>query len=130
LPTMHVSAAFTAPVNTPGASPVLSHAQLWRGHEIKAEAPQPFVPVSECEVLERRANGLTRRVTFKAGGPAPPGTQATEDIEYFGNMRVRAPSLHAESRRLMSACGAGGLQHAREAYARLEHHLAWRGRRE
>jgi hypothetical protein len=98
---MKIHAAFTAPVNPPGAAPLLSHAQMWKGHEYKAEYPQPFVPVSACEVLERRADGLTRRITFKEGAPGPPGSKATEDIIFFGNVKVQGPALKKTGRSLM-----------------------------
>jgi hypothetical protein len=86
--------AFTSPVNPPGATPVLSHAQVWKAFLLKAEHPQRFVPaIEQCEVVERTATGLLRRVTFAPGaGPGREGPQL-EDVELIGDMRVRAASL-------------------------------------
>lgn len=53
-------------VNPPDASVVLTHAQVWRGLEIKAEAAMPFVPgMTHCEVLERYDNGFLREVVIR-----------------------------------------------------------------
>lgn len=53
-------------VNPPGAAPVLTHAQVWRGLTIKAEAAMPFVPgMSHCEVLKRFDDGLLREVVIR-----------------------------------------------------------------
>jgi hypothetical protein len=89
--------AFTSPVNPPGATPVLSHAQVWKAFLLKAEHPQRFVPaIEQCEIVERRASGLTRRVTFAAnmGAGMMSGAQL-EDVEFVGDMRVRAPFSEA-----------------------------------
>jgi hypothetical protein len=75
---------FTSPVNPPGATPVLSHAQVWKAFLLKAEHPQRFVPaIEECEIVERR-------VIFAAsmGAGMMSGAQL-EDVEFVGDMRVR-----------------------------------------
>jgi hypothetical protein len=84
------TAAFTSSINPPGATPVLSHAQVWEALVFKAEYPQRFgSEITDCEVVERRESGLTRRVTFVAGmGPGMEGPQL-EDVEFVGNTRVR-----------------------------------------
>jgi hypothetical protein len=52
-------------VNPTGATPILSHEQVWRGLVMKAENAVPFVPgIKECRVLERSANGLTREIAL------------------------------------------------------------------
>jgi hypothetical protein len=88
--------AFTSPVNPPGATPILSHAQVWKAFLLKAEHPQRFVPaITDCEVVERRDSGLTRRVTFASGmGPGMEGPQL-EDVEFIGDMRVSPPTPRA-----------------------------------
>lgn len=53
------------PVNPPGADPVLSRQQVWRGLEMKAENALPFVPgMAKCEVVEREGNMILRDVEF------------------------------------------------------------------
>lgn len=50
-------------VNPPGASPVLSQDQVWRGLMIKAENAVLFVPrMQSCTVIERDEHGLLREV--------------------------------------------------------------------
>jgi hypothetical protein len=53
-------------VNPPGSAIVLTHPQVWRGLEIKAEAAIPFVPgMTHCEVLERYDDGFLREVVIR-----------------------------------------------------------------
>jgi hypothetical protein len=55
----------TVQVNPPGAEPVLSRLQLWRGLEMKAENALPFVPgMTKCDMVERTGNIIVRDVTF------------------------------------------------------------------
>ena len=55
--------AASVDVNPPGATPVLTADQVWRGLVMKAENAVPFVPaMSSCAVLERWADGLLREV--------------------------------------------------------------------
>jgi hypothetical protein len=57
--------SYAIPVNPPGAEPVLTREQVWRGLEMKAENALPFVPgMSKCEVVERQGNMILRDVTF------------------------------------------------------------------
>lgn len=42
-PTPSNNIAYTAPINPPSASPVLTYAQIWRGLELKIRAGQDFV---------------------------------------------------------------------------------------
>jgi hypothetical protein len=85
--------AFTVPINPAGATPVLSHAQVWKALKIKAERPQRFVPaIVDCEVVSRHETGLLRKVAFKPGvGPADGAIE--EEVEYVGDMRVRTFSI-------------------------------------
>lgn len=86
---MKFNLAFTAPINPPSASPVLSHAQVWAGLVKKIQKPQDFVPlISDCEILEEYDGGLKRVVTFKPG-MGPPSGKTTEIITYHGQTTVR-----------------------------------------
>lgn len=76
--------AYTAPINPPGASPILTPSQVWTGLQYKVRRAEKFVPViTACEVLSEelpasRPDGLhviTRRATFREGaGPKGGGT--------------------------------------------------------
>lgn len=75
------------PVNPPGAEPVLTAAQVWRGLEIKAENAMPFVDgMTQCDVDERDGNVLTRTITFR-------GTQHREKITLFAPVKVQFERL-------------------------------------
>ena len=70
------------PVNPEGVEPKLTREQVWRGLELKAENAIPFVNgMSQCDVLERDGNTLTRVVTFK-------GSQHKEHITLFEPIQV------------------------------------------
>jgi hypothetical protein len=57
--------SYAIPVNPPGATPVLTREQVWRGLEMKAENALPFVPgMQKCVVVERSENMILRDVTF------------------------------------------------------------------
>lgn len=46
------SFAASRSVNPPGASPILTEAQVWKGLSIKVREPQSFVSaISSCEVV-------------------------------------------------------------------------------
>jgi hypothetical protein len=80
--------ASTASINPAGATPFLSHAQVWKALKIKTEKPQRFVPVIvDCEIVSRHETGLLRKVTFKPGAGPAEGAQE-EEVEYVGDMRV------------------------------------------
>ncbi|GAA5931359.1 hypothetical protein JCM1841_002792 [Sporobolomyces salmonicolor] len=77
---MPSSIAATRTVNPPGASPLISEAQLWAGLEYKARNPQAFVPmITSCKVVEDQGNKLTRLVRFNDG------PEVREDIHTFAN---------------------------------------------
>ncbi|KIW50944.1 hypothetical protein PV05_09720 [Exophiala xenobiotica] len=66
--------AFTAPINPPGASPVLTYAQIWQGLEKKIRAGQDFVggAIVSTDVIStsytEHGNPITvREVVFRDG---------------------------------------------------------------
>ncbi|CAK7243480.1 MAG: hypothetical protein STHCBS139747_005005 [Sporothrix thermara] len=68
--------AHTVPVNPPGATPVLTEAQVFAGFQRKIRRPQDFVPaIAACNVLSDADGVVTREVTFKptpgTGGDRP-----------------------------------------------------------
>lgn len=68
--TVHV--AFTAPVNPPSTTPLITRLQLWAGLERKVRHAQDFVPVfTDCQVLKEESNHgntvITRRAMIKDG---------------------------------------------------------------
>lgn len=84
---MKFHVAFTAPINPPSASLKLTRAQVWSGLEKKARDPKRFVPViTECEVVDEHATGLTRIVSFKPGA-GPPG-KVKETVNFIKEVRV------------------------------------------
>ncbi|BGP41604.1 hypothetical protein JCM10450v2_005657 [Rhodotorula kratochvilovae] len=75
-----VSFAATRPVNPPGASPVLSAAQVWAGLEHKARNPTLFVPqISSCKVVQEDEGKITRIVRL---GDSP---EMKEEVHFFPN---------------------------------------------
>lgn len=66
--------AATAPINPPGAKPVLSREQVWRALQIKVREPSLFVPViTSCAVVSEKGNVVNREVQFKSGLGLPEG---------------------------------------------------------
>ncbi|KAJ7487919.1 DUF1857-domain-containing protein [Mycena latifolia] len=62
---MAYSFAVTRPVNPPGAEPVITEEQLWKGLEYKARNPTVFVPmISSSKVTVDDGKKLVREVTF------------------------------------------------------------------
>ncbi|KIV77983.1 hypothetical protein PV11_09754 [Exophiala sideris] len=66
--------AFTAPINPPGATPVLTYAQIWQGLEKKVRAGQDFVggAITSTDVIStsktKHGNHVTvREVVFRDG---------------------------------------------------------------
>ncbi|KAF7289821.1 DUF1857-domain-containing protein [Mycena indigotica] len=59
--------AATRPVNPPGASPVITEEQLWKGLEYRARKPQHFaVPMlASAKVTVDDGKKLTRETTFR-----------------------------------------------------------------
>ena len=85
-----ITAATTSPVNPPGATPVLTHDDLWTALVAKARHPEEFVAVIEkSRIIHEDAQGLTRGVTFK--GDMGNGGEMEEVIKYVGEMKVGLP---------------------------------------
>ncbi|EIM84092.1 DUF1857-domain-containing protein [Stereum hirsutum FP-91666 SS1] len=62
------SIAATRPVNPPGASPVLTIDQLWKGLVIKAREPHRFLEIFEsCEVVKEEGTLISRRAKTRTG---------------------------------------------------------------
>jgi len=82
---MKLDLAYTAPINPPGVSPVLSRSQVWKGLMEKCYRPQNFSPqISSCEILEESGSGMKRVVTFNC----EMGSKATEILTYHGQTTV------------------------------------------
>lgn len=65
---VQINVAHTTKINPEGATPVLTHSQVWNALQRKMRAPQEFVSVMEsCEVLEDKDGVVKRRVVFKKG---------------------------------------------------------------
>ena len=60
--------AYTAPINPPNTTPVLTVPQVWQGLQRKIRFAQEFVSaITSCTVLEDKDGVVTRKVTFKEG---------------------------------------------------------------
>ncbi|GAA5998602.1 SRPBCC family protein [Rhodotorula paludigena] len=72
--------AATRPVNPPGASPVLTAEQAYRGLGVKARHPEKFVPaITESRLEMDTEDKVVRYVRFN-GGP-----EKKEEIAFFPN---------------------------------------------
>lgn len=99
-----VSFAATRQVNPPGASPLLTADQLWRGLGIKARNPRDFVPaITACRVVEEdedkvRGSVVPARWTPVVGaGVQARSSHSTARADSAG-MNVLPPSAdHADS---------------------------------
>jgi hypothetical protein len=84
---VHYHLAYTAPINPPSASPVLTVPQVWAGLQRKIRFAQEFVSaITDCEVLSEENGVVTRVVKFKPGMGASPS--AKEVVTTFGNAWV------------------------------------------
>lgn len=92
--------AYTAPINPPNASPVLTVPQIWAGLQRKIRFAHEFVPVIEsCEVISDENDVVTRVVKFKKGmGPGAEG--ATEVVRGWEPSWVSAYPLLSSSPRV------------------------------
>lgn len=71
-----INVAYTQPINPPGATPVLTRAQVWAGMDRKARHADEFVPVFEdCTVIEEHDNVLVRETKLKPMEGRPGKTQ-------------------------------------------------------
>ncbi|GAB1316917.1 Bet v I/Major latex protein domain-containing protein [Madurella fahalii] len=91
-----INLGYTAPVNRPGQSPVLTLDQVWAGLQRKVRHAEEFVPLIEaCEVVseEKSETGeevITRLVTFRQRPDAGPnaGKQVKEVCKLHAPCRV------------------------------------------
>ncbi|PFH56240.1 hypothetical protein XA68_16843 [Ophiocordyceps unilateralis] len=83
--TLHVAA--TAPINPPGATPVLSQEQVWEGLRRKVRHAEEFVPlIVSCAVVEEEEDKVvTRKVVF---ADAAEGKAVTEVCTEYAPSRV------------------------------------------
>ncbi|KAI1323788.1 DUF1857-domain-containing protein [Xylariaceae sp. FL0255] len=86
--------AYTAPINRPGASPVLTQAQVWEGLKMKVKRAQEFVSaIKTCEVHgeETLPTGnlqVTRTVSFAPTASHGAHTTAKEVCVHYAPCRV------------------------------------------
>lgn len=85
--------AYTAPINRPGESPVLTLDQVWQGLRRKVRHAEEFVPIIvDCKVLseERSSTGeeiVTRTVEFSKEVPRG-GVPVKEVCHHYAPCRV------------------------------------------
>jgi hypothetical protein len=85
---LNLHIAHTSPINPPGASPTLTHTQIWAGLQRKIRHAEEFVPVIEsCEVVSDEDGVVTRNVVFKKG--QGPKDRAKEVVRGFKPSWVR-----------------------------------------
>ncbi|KAH6844589.1 hypothetical protein B0I37DRAFT_446606 [Chaetomium sp. MPI-CAGE-AT-0009] len=86
--------AYTAPINPPGASPILTPAQVWTGLQYKVRRAEKFVPViTACQVLSEEQAGdgthvITRLATFRAGAGPKGGGTVREECRLYAPCRI------------------------------------------
>jgi hypothetical protein len=79
---VNLTAAYTAPVNPPNTTPVLSRTTVFAGLRKKVRRAQDFVPVIiSCDVVSVEDNVVTRDIVFKEG-EGPPGTVREVCVEF------------------------------------------------
>lgn len=99
--------AYTAPINPPSATPVLTVPQVWAGLQRKIRFAQEFVSaITSCEVLSEENGVVTRVVQFKAGVGAAPS--AKEVVTSFGNAWVEFKQEDGSIIRNLISDGPGG----------------------
>lgn len=85
---MKFNLAFTAPINSPIAFPVLSRSQFWEGLIEKCRCPQNFLSaIANCEILDESETGMKRIITFR-DGLGPPGGKVTEILTFHGHTTI------------------------------------------
>ncbi|KAK4113158.1 DUF1857-domain-containing protein [Canariomyces notabilis] len=91
-----INLGYTAPINRPGESPVLTIDQVWAGLQRKVRYAQEFVPlIVGCEVLSEEKDPaaeevdvITRRVTFAEKAGPMSGRIVTEVCKLYAPCRV------------------------------------------
>ncbi|KAF2490940.1 DUF1857-domain-containing protein [Lophium mytilinum] len=109
--------AYTAPINPPSATPVLTVPQVWAGLQRKIRFAQEFVSaITSCDVLSEDAAGVvTRVVQFKPGMGAAPS--AKEVVTSFGNAWVEFKQEDGSIiRNLISDGPSGGVEDLHMTY--------------
>ncbi|KAL2074539.1 hypothetical protein VTL71DRAFT_8317 [Oculimacula yallundae] len=104
--------AFTAPINPPGASPILTRSQIWAMHRLKIESAEIFVPgaISSTSVLStstspETGNTITiREVTFIEGN-----RKVKETVTEFEDCRVEFEQEDGSRISNIVSDGEGGL---------------------
>jgi hypothetical protein len=109
--------AHTSPINPPGATPVLTPAQVWAGLQRKIRFAQEFVPIIEsCTVLSDENGVVTREVVFKPG--AAPKEKAKEVVRGFGTCWVDFQQEDGSVvKNIISDSGEGGAENLHMTYA-------------
>nr|POE88443.1 hypothetical protein CFP56_11671 [Quercus suber] len=73
-----IHCAYTEKINPPGATPILTRDQIWKGLQSKIRTPQDFLPVIEStDVLEDSETEVVRIAHFR-GQDGKPGREVKE----------------------------------------------------
>lgn len=91
--------AYTAPINPPNATPVLTTEQCWAGLQRKIRNAPEFVgAITKCDVLEDKDGVVTREVVFGA----QPDKRVKEVCRSFEPMKVRWYWIHTDKGRILT----------------------------
>ncbi|KAK4940073.1 hypothetical protein LTR66_014951, partial [Elasticomyces elasticus] len=87
---VNINVAYTAAINPPGVTPVLTVPQLWVGLQRKVRDAPAFVSaILACEVLEDKDGEVLREVQFdKKSGKGGPDGKVQERCIMFEPMKV------------------------------------------
>ncbi|KAK4098542.1 DUF1857-domain-containing protein [Parathielavia hyrcaniae] len=100
-----INLGYTAPVNPPGASPVLTPSQVWTGLQYKVRRAERFVPIiTDCTIVSETTSSssstaaadnndgaaatITRLVTFKPGSGPGDGSPVKEVCKLYPPCRI------------------------------------------
>ncbi|XEV02946.1 hypothetical protein FSHL1_008233 [Fusarium sambucinum] len=88
-----INIAYSAPINLPDVTPVLTEAQVWKGLQRKVRKAHEFVaPILSCEVIneEETETGtkVTRQVTFDKDARGDADAVVKEIVYEFAPSRV------------------------------------------
>jgi hypothetical protein len=103
-----VNLAHTSKINPPGATPVLTRAQVWAGLQRKIRFAQEFVPIIDgCEVLKDDSGVVERIVKFKKGmGPRDEAREVVRGWEDCWVCEARYCPMSVVSRLDLANCAA------------------------
>ncbi|KAG6845168.1 hypothetical protein H0H87_012964 [Tephrocybe sp. NHM501043] len=103
-------------INPPGATPVLTEDQVWKGLGIKARNPKTFVPmITSSEVVSDVGNKVVREVRFNNGDPVRetielhPSTIAYFEMESTGIRITNIVSYDANGELVLTFSSANGI---------------------